>query len=366
MLNKAVGLITSNYSSKHRTALTEVRPIASLPYMGRYRVMDFVLSNMVNCGLRNVGFIMPDNYRSLVDHIDSGKDWMLSRKNGGLYILPGSSFGATRAGYRFLLRDLVQNRVFLRRNKEPYVIMATANMIYNMDYAKLVKAHEASGADITLATFHAVENDDDVVRLEFKDGRLAAMHQGVTYGDTAFLDCMVVSREWLLSALDTYASVDHLGLLEAMQDEFPRIDIRAYDFEGYVAPIFSTDTYFRRNMDLLDPTVSGELFPSGRTVMTKAHDTPPAKYEAGCYVRNSIVSAGCRIWGAVSNSILGRKVVVEPGATVTNSIIMQECVIHSGARIENAIIDRNNNIPAGTELRGTPQDILVKEKGHAR
>lgn len=365
MLNKAVGLITTNYSAKHRTALTEVRPIASLPYMGRYRVMDFVLSNMVNCGLRNVGFIMPDNYRSLVDHIDSGKDWMLSRKNGGLYILPGSSFGITRTGYRFLLRDLVQNRTFLRRNKEEYVILSTANMIYNMDYTKLVEAHEATGADITLATFHAVENDDDVVRLELEDGRLKDIHQGVSYGDTAFLDCMVVRREWLLNAIDVYSSVDHLGLLEAMKGEFDRVDIRTYDFDGYVAPVFSTESYFRHNMDLLDPTVSSELFPTGRMVMTKAHDTPPAKYENGSYVRNSIVSAGSRIWGAVSNSILSRNVIVEPGATVTNSIVMQSCVIHSGARIENAIIDRNNDIPSGTELRGTPQAILVKEKGRA-
>ena len=180
VLNKAVGLITANYSAKHRTAVSEVRPIASLPYMGRYRVMDFALSNMVNCGLRTVGFIMPDNYRSLVDHIDSGKDWMLGRKNGGLFILPGSSFGTTRTGYRFLLRDLLQNKAFLRRNSQPYVILSTANMVYNMDYAKLVEAHEASGADITLATFHAVENDDDVVRIELKDGQVADIHQGAT------------------------------------------------------------------------------------------------------------------------------------------------------------------------------------------
>ena len=365
VLNKAVGLITANYSAKHRTAVSEVRPIASLPYMGRYRVMDFALSNMVNCGLRTVGFIMPDNYRSLVDHIDSGKDWMLGRKNGGLFILPGSSFGTTRTGYRFLLRDLLQNKAFLRRNSQPYVILSTANMVYNMDYAKLVEAHEASGADITLATFHAVENDDDVVRIELKDGQVADIHQGVTYGDTAFLDCMVMGRQWLMDVLDVYASVDHLGLLEAMKQEFDRIDIRTYDFDGYVAPVFSTESYFHRNMDLLDPTVSSELFPADRPILTKDHDTPPAKYERGCYVRNSIVSAGCRVWGAVSNSILSRNVVVEPGATVTNSIIMQACTIHSGARIENAIIDRNNDIPAGTELRGTPEAVLVKEKGRS-
>lgn len=365
MLNNAIGLITANYTAKHRTALTEVRPVASLPYMGRYRVMDFVLSNMVNCGIRNVGFIMPDNYRSLVDHLDSGKDWMLGRKNGGLFILPGSSFGSTRTGYRFLLRDLIQNKVYLSRNKEPYVIISSANMIYNMDYAKVVEAHEASGADITLVTFHAVQNDDDVVNLKFEDGRLAKMSQGVTYGDTAFLDCMVMRRDSLLEYLDWYASSDHLGLLEAMQKQgdFSRVDIRSYDFDGYVAPIFSTDAYFRHNMELLDPAVSSVLFPTGRAVLTKAHDTAPAKYDANCYVRNSIISAGCVIQGAVTNSILSRKVVVEPGAMVTNSIIMQGCVIRSGARIESAIIDRKNEIPAGTELRGTPNAILVKEKG---
>ena len=127
--------------------------------------------------------------------------------------------------------------------------------------------------------------------------------------------------------------------------------------------MFNKKSYYRSNMDALDPRINAELFPEGRFIKTKAHDTSPAKFEVGSHVTNSLVSAGCRIFGNVGDSILGRNVIVESGATIRGSVVMQDCVIKSGARVENAIVDRNNLVPAGTELRGTPEDVLVKEKG---
>lgn len=364
MAEKCIGLITANYSTKHPGILEKTRPVASLPYGGRYRVMDFALSNIVNCGIRTVGLVMPYNYRSLIDHVTSGKDWMLDRKNGGLYVLPGSAFGTSRTGSRFLVRDLIQNRAFIERSTAKYIILSAANMVYNMDLNEVVKNHEETGADITILTTQAMGNSDDVIGVNLgDDGRVYGINHGVRYGDVEFLDCFVLSREMLLQLLKWYEAIDYLDLFEALSNDYNRVNVRTYGFFGYHAEIFNETNYFQRSMDFLRPEVTQELFDAHRPIFTKAHDTAPAKYESGCYVRNSIVSAGCRVWGSVADSIIGRNVIIESGATVRNAIIHQSCVIKSGARVENAIIDRNNVMAAGTEFRGTPENVLVKEKG---
>ena len=361
-MEKVIGLITCNYSAKESTALTESRPVASLPYFGRYRLVDFALSNMVNCGIRTVGMVMPYNYRSIIDHVGSGKDWDLDRKNGGLFILPGSAFGTSRTGARFLLRDLVHNKAYFTRSTSDAVFFSTANFVFNADLNKVYDAHKESGADVTVIVKSASEKDADVTAFDVEDGRVCGVHHGANFGETMFLDCFVINRQLLLDMFDWYGPTDYLDLFEAMSGDFGRVNVRTYEYDGYVAPIFNKRSYFRANMDLLDPRITAELFPDDRTVKTKTHDTPPAKFEVGSHVLNSAVSSGDRIYGSVSDTILGRNVIIEAGATVRNSIVMQGCVVKSGARVENAIVDRANVVPAGTELRGTPEDVLIKEK----
>ncbi len=361
-MDKVIGLVTCNYSAKESSALSSTRPVASVPYLGRYRMVDFALSNLVNAGVRSVGVVMPYNYRSLIDHIGSGKDWGLDRKNGGLFVLPGSAFGTSRTGARFLLRDLVHNKAFFTRTTADAVFFSTANIIANIDLKEVYAAHKESGADITVVTKKADAKYDDVVRFDVADGRVTGVSNGVVYGDTMFLDVFVISRQLLLDMFDWYAPTDYLDIFEAMADDFGRLNVRTYNFDGYVAPLFNKRDYYRANMDLLNPVVQDELFPEDRTIKTKAHDTPPAKNEVGSRVSNSRISSGCRIYGNVSDSILGRDVIIEPGATVRAAIVMQGCVVKTGARVENAIVDRNNIVPAGTELRGTPEDVLIKEK----
>lgn len=361
-MEKVIGLITCNYSSKESSPLNETRPVASLPYLGRYRMVDFALSNLVNSGIRTVGMVMPYNYRSIIDHVGSGKDWDLDRKNGGLFVLPGSAFGTSRTGARFLLRDLVHNKVFFTRSTADAVIFSTSNFVFNVDLNEVYEAHKASGADVTVITKSASESDGDVTVFDVDEGRVTGVRHGAHFGDTMFLDCFIIGRHLLLDMFDWYAPTDYLDIFEAMSDDFGRINVRTWNFEGYVAPIFNKRSFYRANMDLLDPELAAGLFPEGRTIKTKAHDTAPAKFEAGSRSCNSLISSGCRIYGSVSDSLLGRNVIVEAGATVRNSIVMQGCIVKSGARVENAIVDRGNVVPAGTELRGTPEDVLIKEK----
>ncbi len=361
-MEKVIGLITTNYTTKKPSALSSARPVASLPYLGRYRVVDFALSNMVNCGISTVGMIMPYNYRSLIDHVGSGREWGLNRKKGGLFLLPGSAYGTSRRGARFLLRDLIQNKAYIERGTGDLIILSSANFVYNMDYADLVAAHRAGGADVTVLTKTATEANADVTGFEVADGRVKGVHDGVEAGDVASLDCIVMGREYLLQLLDWYRESDFLDLFEAMTQDFGRISVATCDYEGYVAAIFNNDIYFKSNMDMLDSKLLAEVFPVTRPVKTKAHDNAPAKFATGSKVTNTAVAGSCRIAGTVTNSVLGRSVIVEEGAVVNNSIIMQSCVIKSGAVIENAIVDRNNVVPAGTSLKGTPESLLIKEK----
>ena len=362
-METAVGLITTNYSVKHPSALTKSRPAASVPFLGRYRLVDFPLSNMVNAGINTVGVIMPFNYRSIVDHLYTGKDWGLDRKKGGLFLMPGSAFGTSRKGPRFLLRDLIANRVFLDRDDSTNVVVSAANIIYNYDYKELIRAHNESGADITMLTKTFRCEAEDVTSVYTEDGRVRGFTYGTRYGDEAFLDCFVISREKLLELIERYANVDYLDLFEAIEPDLAQLNIRAHRVEMYTGSVFDSRMYYKRSREMLDTNVTEQLFPADRPILTKAHDNPPAKYEAGAHVTNSIVSGGCHIQGTVADSILSRNVVVEPGATVRGCVINNDCVIKRGARLENAIIDRDNVISAGTEFRGTPDAVLVKEKG---
>ncbi|MEE0028470.1 MAG: sugar phosphate nucleotidyltransferase, partial [Atopobiaceae bacterium] len=223
---KAIGLVTCNYTTASKDDVFLGRPVASMPYLGRYRLVDFALSNMVDAGIRTVGMIMPNNYRSLVDHVGSGKDWDLDRKNGGLFIMPGTAFGTSRTGARFLIRDLVQNREFFTKNHEKYVVLSTANFICNVDVKALIAKHEETGANITVLTKKATcDGNIDVVTFDVEDGRVKSMHQGVKFGQVAFLDYAVIERELLLELLDSFAAVDHLDLFEALNAEYGRFRV---------------------------------------------------------------------------------------------------------------------------------------------
>ena len=262
MINrKAIGYITANYSSTYGSVLLKDRPIASVPFLGRYRLIDFPLSNMMNAGIKTVGVVMPGNYRSLIDHVGSGKDWGLDRKKGGLFMVPGNAYGTTKGGMRFLLRDIISNKTLFQRSDKPYVVMMGTNIIFNMDLNTIIEAHENSGAQMTVVYCKATRNVDDETKLEINEnGRLTGVSAGVVYGDNASMDCCIVNRETLLEIIDHYQAADYLDLLEALQGDFGNIDVCSYEYKGEVVGVFSEKSLYRRSMDLLDQTVADQLF----------------------------------------------------------------------------------------------------------
>ncbi|QWT17138.1 glucose-1-phosphate adenylyltransferase subunit GlgD [Collinsella sp. zg1085] len=368
MINqKAIGYITANYISRRHSALTENRPLASIPFMGRYRLIDFPLSNMMNAGIKTVGLVMPGDCRSLIDHVGSGKDWTLDRKKGGLFLVPGNAYGTSKRGMRFLLRDIIANAELFRRSNKPYVVMMGSNIVANLNLDEMIDAHESSGAGLTMVYGMAERNQEDAQSLIIGDrGRVAEVRSGCHYGDCKFIDCFIIGRELLLSIIEDYAMADYLDLFEAIRGDFERIDVCSYEFKGLMVGIFNERTYFERSMDLLNPDTYDRLFQPDRPIITKAHDSAPARYAEQCNVHHSLISAGCVIKGTVRGSILSRGVIVESGAKVLNSIIMQDCIIRTGAAVENAILDKNNVVPENTELRGTFDNTLVIGKAPLR
>lgn len=363
-MERAAGIITTNYTSVRPSKLAKVRPLAALPVGGRYRMIDFALSNMVNASIRTVGIILPYNYRSLVDHLGSGKEWALDRKHGGIFMLPGSPFGTASFGPRFLLRDLLDNRSFLEKEIRPFVVVTGANIICNMDYNNIIDAHIETGADITVLTSTARQDNPALTRFELGGDRVRASSVGVLEGDTQFLDCFVVSIDYLLGLLDLYQSVDYLDLFEALQGDYDRVRVQSYAYESAsTMAIFSDECYYKNSLRMLETEVLDVLFDFQRPVFTKSHDNPPAKHEPTARVKHSIISGGSKIAGRVENSILGRDVVVSKGAVVKDSIIMQSCTIGPDAEVKAAIIDRNNTIPEKTQIKGTQKDVYIKGKG---
>jgi glucose-1-phosphate adenylyltransferase len=364
-MDRVLGIITANYATKEMGELTEERTIASLPYGGRYRLIDFPLSNMVNSGIHTVGLITPYKYRSIIDHVGAGKEWSLDRKVGGLLVLPGSMYGISSPDSRFLLRDLSRNITCLTRSQASYVIMTSANTVCNMNYKEYVDEHIKSGADITMIYNSAIEDDPKRTSIKLDGDKVVGIGHGVRKGDDAFLDCFVTSRDLLLKILDWYSAIDYLDLFEVLADDYDKMDVRAIKHEGYARSIFNVRQYFSRSMDLLKPEVYDEVFSKTAPIMTKVQDAFPTKYLAGAKVKNSLIPSGCIIEGNVENSILFRGVKVGKGATIKNSIIMQSCVVGEGAVIEDAVIDRSNVIGPGMIIKGSAEYTFVKQKNLA-
>ena len=363
-MERVMGLIAANCSSEALGTLTDQRTISSLPFGGRYRLIDFPLSNMVNSGIGTVGLVMPYKYRSIIDHVGAGKEWGLDRKIGGLYILPGSVFGVNTMDHRFLIRDIRRNQVFLQRSEKQYVLCAGTNCINSVDYGKLLKNHIDSGSEITLMVKTCTREDPNLLNVRTIGSEVRAFESGVQPGDLAFAGSFLIDHDLLMRLLRWYRAVDYQDFFETIAGDLDKIRVRVCEIDGYYHGIHTVPDYFRASMDLLKHEVRQELFSAEWPVTTKILDTVPTKYSRGCRVENALIPAGCEIRGTVKNSILFRGVLVEEGAVVENSVIMQNCVIRKGAGVENAILDRYNEIGAGMVISGTPENIFVMDKAN--
>jgi len=363
-MNRTIGLITANYYTSGDAELTEKRPPAVLPYGGRYRLLDFALSNMVNARITKVGFVTPYYYRSIMDHMRAGKVWGLDRKSGGLFILPGSVAGFTHEEDRFMLRDFIGNSTYLERGDADYVLCTDCSYIYNADYKPLIAQHEMQGKPVTF--FYKKMGVGELHRgwyLELDaEGNVTRLYRGDN-GEYLLLNCFIIDRSLLLKFIRDYSAMQYADLFELLQENIGSLKMGAMAFGGYVGYTDGAVDYLKSSMDLLQAPIRRELFSGDWVIYTKTHDEPPTMYQTGSSVKNSVVSSGSVIEGSVQNSVLFREVTVAKDAEVKNCVMMENCVVHPGAKLNWVICDKEVEISEGVTLSGTPGHPCILGKG---
>lgn len=368
MAASAIGIIFSNLHEENVPELVRRRTMASIPFGGRYRLIDFALSNMVNSGITTVGLMTNNNYRSLIDHIGSGKDWDLARKDGGLILLPPFSEKHDKL-YTTRLEALGSLTGFLNRRKEKYVVLTDCDGVAKFDISEILEYHENKNADITLVTHYGKvgHRSDFMLVSANEEGRVneIKLTPHVKEGTKAdiFVNVMVINRQFLLNLVED--SVTH-GFTSFESDilvkQLDSLKVYRYDFQGYYAGIDSMSAYYKHNMELLEKEVRDELF-GERDIYTKVRDSAPSKYGENAVVKNSLISDGCVIEGVVENSILFRGVKVGKGAVVRDSIIMQDNFIGPNTSLDCVITDKNVVISDRKTLSGCSTLPYFIQKG---
>ena len=360
MMKDVMGLIYTGENDARLRELTVTRAIAAMPVAGRYRVIDFLVSSMVNAGLKNIGIITQKNYHSLMDHIGSGKEWDLHGKNNGLHILPPFLTRENVGVYPGLLDALRSNSNFLIRSKQETLVLSNSNIIYNAHLDEMLQYYHDTNADITLmytkdpsmkrdeyGTYLAIDGNGNVTDME-----VLPTHPGY---DNVFMEVLIVKRTLLRDLVDKAVSHGYHDLckdviLRMVQEKSAKVN--AYEYKGKCWNIESVQSYFKFSMEILDPAVRKELFPDDLPVFTKVRDEMPALYGDNATVVNSLVADGCQVEGIVENSILFRGVKIAPDAHIKNCIIMQDGQVHEGAYIENCILDKQAIIKRNSRLIG--------------
>lgn len=367
MGNNVLGIIFSNAYEDSVSELTAARAMGSVPFCGRYRLIDFPLSSMVNAGMDHVGVITKSNYQSLMDHLGNGRPWDLARKRNGLRILP--PFNSSHAGmYRNRIQALSGIMGFIHKSVEEYILLCDCNVVSNLDLNNLFRSHEQSGADITIMYKHGISPAlrDHIHLSLYEDGKVDQVYlsseggQECNYSLNAFL-----MRKSLLERLINNAVSLNQDSFERdiIQKYAGRLNIHGFKVEEYVCTIDSLQSYYDHSMNLLGSKGFFELFTPDRLVYTKVRDDMPAMYGLGASTSNSLIADGCVIDGTVENSILFRGVHVAKGAVVRNSIIMQNSFVGEESHLECVITDKSVVIKPYKSLSGADDFPIYVGKG---
>ncbi len=363
---KVLGLILAGGPGENLGPLVLKRASAALPVFGKYRAIDFTISNMVNADIRKVGVLTQYNPRSLMDHLGSGKEWDLDRKNGGLFILQPYASAEGQYWYKGTADAIFQNMTLLRRGEEDYVLIGSGDHIYKIDFNEVFDFHFSTDADVTLL----VKELDESYSLsqygivQMNGYRIVDIEEKPANPKTnlAFLGIYFMNKHLLMELLYVYATKGETSLLNIIVSELKRLKVHGYLFKGYWRNVKKgINEYFRINMDGLKKEIRDELFYKYGKVYTKLKDLPPPKIGNTAVVKNCIISDGCIVNGYVENSILFRGVVVKAGAVVQNAVIMQDSVIEEGATVKNAILDKEVLIRQEVRLIGQ-EHLAILEK----
>ncbi len=355
-MKNVLGIVFANMHDMTVESLTQKRTMGSILFGGRYRLIDFPLSNMVNSGITTVGVVTKHNYQSLLDHMGNGRSWDLSRKTGGLHILP--PFGNNESTlYRGRLEALYGAASFIMHAPQEYVVMSDCDVVVNIDYRPIVDFHIESGADITVVTstgkLSSYETKQSTFMTVDSQSRVqdVLIHSGLEGTGALNLNMYVVKKDFLLDIVKSNISKGFYSFeRDVLQAKKKELKIMSYDYQGYFKQIFSILSYYNANMDLLDNKNRKALFNISAPIYTKLKDNAPVKYGLDSKVTNSLIADGCVIDGEVENCVLFRGVKIGKGSVVKNSILMQDTVVGENAKIDYAITDKNVVVSNGRNL----------------
>lgn len=366
---KTMGVIFSNIYDSSLGALTNHRTVASLPFGGRYRQIDFALSNMSNSGIYNVGVITKHNYRSLMDHLGNCSAWDMNRKKEGVVIIPPFAEGHVNAVYKGKLEALFSAYRFLDNKAYDYVVVCDSTVLCNIDFNAVIKEHVRSGNDVTAVAGVVADNTTYPLVLNVdEEGAVSELLIDTVAKDGALvgMGMFVMNRAKLVEEIK---EAHTKGCTHFERDFLQRgfnvgaLKVGAYRFDGVV--LYNSDIvrYYKNSMALLDKNVRDGMFRKDAPIYTKVRDEAPTYYAKGSCVANCIVADGCVMRGVAENSVIFREVTIAEGATVKSSIIMQGAKIGKNAHLECVILDKNVVVTDGACLKGTPDHPVIVKKG---
>ena len=353
------------------SSLTEKRTMASLPFGGRYRQVDFALSNLSCAGIHRVGIVTRHSYQSLMNHVGSGEEWGLEMEEGGLeYLTPYSS--SKVSDYRGKLESLYSAMSFLEYGSDDeLLIMIDSAILSNIDLTKVIASHVESGRDITLVTKSGIANGsrklDLAVKLD-KKGEIADM--AVDYAAPAdyeaSMDIFVLNKRWLIQQVKEHIAhnlyhMDRDLVLGLWQKK--AVTINVFPFDGVAMYNESVEEYFANSLSLTQKAVREDLFGRNHPIYTKVRDRVPTYYGEECHIENCSVADGCMLGGTAKNSVLFRQVTLYPGAEVENCVIMNDTVVGEGAQLKYVILDKDVVVRPGAKLMGTPTTPVIIRRG---
>lgn len=368
-MGNVLGLVFANMHDTTLGDMTKNRTMGSVMFGGRYRLIDFPLSNMVNSGISEVGVITKSNYQSLLDHLGSAREWDLARKKGGLYILP--PFGNVESTlYRGRIEALYGAMSFIKHSRAKYVILSDCDVVTNIDYKPIVAAHIESGADITAVAHTGVYSSDDIKTSTVfnvdadKNVTSVLINPDISGTCTTSLNVFVMSMDFLIETVNDAMARGNVSFeRNILQEKCRELKIKIYEYDNYFSKLNSPESYFKSNMALLEPENARKLFVPKRSIYTKVSDNAPVKYDLDSKVSNSLIADGCIIEGEVENSVLFRGVKVGKGAKVKNCILMQGTVVGDNAELSYLITDKNVSICENRILTSSPQYPMYVGKG---
>ena len=363
---KAVGIVLAGGSNNRMGQLSKNRAVAAMPVAGSYRCIDFVLSNMSNSHIQKVAVLTQYNSRSLNEHLNSSKWWDFGRKQGGLFVLTPFITEESNSWYLGTADSIYQNLDFLRKCHEPYVIITSGDCIYKMDFDKILDYHIKKKADITVAVKDIEAETEDlhrfgVVRMA-EDGRIVNFEEKplVAQTNTVSIGVYVIRRRLLIELIQKAHEEKRNDFVQDIIVRYKDVKkIFGYKHEGYWENIATIDSYYHANMDFLKRDVRDYFFHDYPNVYSKIEDLPPAKFNPGSKIKNSLVSSGCIVNGEVQDSILFKKVYVGNNCVIKNSIILNDVYIGDNTVIENCIVESRDTIRANASYIGEDGKIQI-------